>query len=71
MHARPVLAADADARAVDLGEAVDVEEVDVEAVLDALTGLGTPALGADDAVLEAELVLETALLDLLGEKQGV
>ena len=71
VHAGVILAADADAGAVDLGQAVDVVEFDAEFFGDALSHGVAPALGTDDTLLQVDLVLDAALLDLLGEEQRV
>ena len=62
---------DADARAVDLGQTVDVEDLDAKLVGDALAHLLAPALGADDALAQVKLVPQAALLDLLGKQQRI
>ena len=71
VHGIALLAADTDAGAVDLGQAVDIVELDAEQVLDTLAHLVAPALGADDALLELNLVAQAALLDFLAEQQRV
>ena len=71
MHGIAFLTADTDAGAVDLGQAVDIVELDAEQVLDTLAHLVAPALGADDALLELNLVAQAALLDFLAEQQRV
>ena len=71
VHAGVVLAVDADAGTVDLGEAVDVVEFDAEFFRDALSHGFAPALGTDDTFLQVDLVLDAALFDLLGEEQGI
>ena len=71
VHGIAFLAADADTGTVDLGQAVDVVELDAEQVLDTLAHLVAPALGADDALLELNLVAQAALLDFLAEQQRV
>ena len=71
MHAVMLFAGDADARAVDLGQTVDVEDLDAKLVGDALAHLLAPALGADDALAQVELITQAALLDLLGKQQRI
>ena len=71
MHAGVVLAVDADAGTVDLGQAVDVVEFDAEFFGDAFAHRLAPALGTDDTFLQVDLVLDAALFDLLGEEQGI
>ncbi len=65
------LAADADTRAVDFGEAVDVVVLHAERVNDALADLLARTLGARDELLELDLVLDAALLDLLGQQERI
>ena len=65
------LTGNADARAVNLGQAVDIEDFDAQLVRDAVTHLLAPALGADDALLQVELVTQAALGDFLGEQKRV
>ena len=65
------ITADADARAVDLRQAVDVVGIDAEFLADGLAHLLAPALRADDALAQVDLVLDAALLDLLGQEQGI
>ena len=57
VHARIVFAVDADARAVDLRQAVDIVQLDAQTLADALAHLLAPALGADDALLQRILSL--------------
>ena len=64
MHAVMLFAGDADARAVDLGQTVDVEDLDAQFVGDTLAHLLAPALGADDALAQVELVAQAALLHI-------
>ena len=71
MHALMLFAGDTDARAVNLGQTVDVEDLDTQLVGDALTHLLAPALGADDALAQVELVAQSALLDFLGKQQRI
>ena len=71
VHAVVGVAGNADARAVHLGEAVNVVNLDAQLVLNAVAHLLAPALGADDALLQVNLVAQVALGDLLGEKQRV
>ena len=71
MHACVVLAADADAGTVDLGQTVDVVKFDAEFFGDALSHGFAPALGTDDAFFQVDLVLEASLLDLFSEEQSV
>ena len=71
MDAAIVIAAHAHARAIDLGEAVDVVELDAQLVGDALAHLLAPALGTNEALGEGELVTDALLGDTLGQKQGV
>ena len=71
MHAVMLFAGDADARAVDLGQTVDVEDLDTKFVGDTLTHLLTPALGSDDALAQVELIAQATLLDLLGKQQRI
>ena len=66
-----LFAGDADARTVDLGQAVDVEDLDTQFVGDALAHLLAPTLGADNALAQVELVAQAALLDLLGQQQRI
>ena len=66
-----LFAGDADARAVDLGQTVDVEDLDAKLVGNALAHLLAPALGADDALAQVKLVAQAALLDLLGKQQRI
>ena len=49
MHAVVLAARDTDARTVNLGETVDVKDLDAQLVLDALAHLFAPTLRADDA----------------------
>ena len=71
MHAMMLFAGDADARAVDLGQAIDIEDLDAQLVGDALAHLLTPTLGADDALAQVKLIAQAALLDLLGKQQRI
>ena len=61
----------AHAGAVDLGEAVDVVELHAELAGDALAHLLAPALAADEALGEGELVADALLGDALGKQKGV
>ena len=65
------VAADADARAVDFRQSVDVVGVDAELLADGPPHLLAPALRADDALAQVNLVLDAALLDLLGQQQCI
>ena len=71
MHGAVSLAVDADTGAVDFGQAVDVVQFDAQFVGDATAHLLAPALGADDALAQLDLVADAALLDLFRQKQGV
>ena len=71
VHAALVRAAHADARAVHLGEAVNVVQLDAELVRDAAAHLVAPALAADDALSQVDFVADAALFDLLGQQQRV
>ena len=71
MHTVMRLAGNADARAVDLGQAVDVEDFDAQLVRNTVAHLLAPALGTDNALLQVELVTQAALGDFLGEQKRV
>ena len=71
MHGGIRLAVDANARAVDLGQAVDVVELDAELIGDAPAHLLSPALGADDALAQLDLIANAALGNLLGQQQRI
>ena len=62
MHPRVLLAVYRDARAVDFRQAVDVEELYAERLVDALAYLVAPALGAEYPAFEADLVFHAALV---------
>ena len=68
VHAMMLFAGDADTRAVDLGQAVDVEDLDAQFVGDALTHLLAPTLGADNALAQVKFIAQAALLNLLGKQ---
>ena len=65
------VAADADARPVDLREPVDIVRLDAELLLDGTAHLLTPALRADDALAQVDAILDAARLDGLGEQQRI
>ena len=71
MHAMTMLAVDADAGAVHLGEAVDVVVLDSEPVDDALTNLLARTLRTRNELLELDLVLDAALFNFLGNQQRI
>ena len=71
MHAAFVVAAHADAGAVDLGEAVDIVELDPQFRGDAAAHFLAPAFRADDALFEMDLVADAAAGDFLRQQQSV
>ena len=71
VHGGVGLTVDTDARAIDLGKAVNVVELHTQLVGDAGTHLLTPTLGADDALAQLDAVLNTPSLNLLGQLKGV
>ena len=71
MHTVVSLAGDADARAVNLGQAIDIEDFDAQLVRDAVAHLLAPALGTDNALLQVELVAQAARGYFLGEQKCV
>ena len=71
MHAMPFLAADADARAVYLGEPVYIEQLYAELLIYAPSHGVAPTLGADDARMQMYLVAYAALFDFLCQKQRI
>ena len=71
VHAVMLVARYADARAVHLGQAVDVVDLHAQLAGDALAHLVAPPLAADDALAQADAVADAALGDLLGQQQRV
>lgn len=71
MHTVVSLAGDANARAVNLGQAIDIEDFDAQLVRDAVAHLLAPALGTDNALLQVELVAQAARGYFLGEQKRI
>ena len=51
VHARVIFTVNADARAIDLGQTIDVIQLDSKLIMDSLTHLVAPALGSEDTLL--------------------
>ena len=68
VHAVVLTARNADARAVHLGQTIDV---DAHLVGDAVAHLVTPTLGADHAFAQVKLIAQAALADFLGQQQRI
>ena len=71
MHACVVLAVDADTGSIDLCQSVNIIQFNAELRGDALAHLLAPALRADDALLEMNLISNASLFNLLGQKQRI
>ena len=71
VHAVVRVARDADAGAVHLGQAVDVVDLHAQLAGNARAHFVAPALGADDALAQAELVADAALGDFLSQQERV
>ena len=65
MHAAVLVAADADARAIDFRQPIDVIQRNAQFAGDALAHFFAPALGTDDALFQLEFIADTAPGDLL------
>ena len=66
-----VTAVDADSRTVDLGQTVDVVDVDAQVLAYGLPGLDAPELRTDYPLAEPDAVTEVTLPDLLREKECI
>ena len=71
MHAVVIFAADADARAINLRQAVNVVQLNAQLAGNTVTHLLPPALGADDALFQINIITDAAFLDFLCQQQGV
>ena len=71
MHAAGVVAADADAGTVYLGQTVNVIQLYPQFVGDPVPHLFTPAFGADDALAQVDPVPDAPLCDFLCQQQRI
>ena len=71
VHVLALAAVDADAGAVDFGQAIDIIELDSQDTADTFAHGLAPALASDDALFEHDLVPDTALFNLLCQKKGI
>ena len=71
MHVLGFGAVDSDARSVDLSQSVNIVKLDSEDALNSVAHCLTPTLRADDAFFKMNLVLDSALLDLLSQKESI
>ena len=71
MHAVVLAARNADAGAVNLGQAIDVENLNAELVFDAVTHLFAPTLRANNALAQVELIAQASLRDFLSEQKRI
>ena len=71
VHPALAIAADADARTVDFGEAVDVVQFDTELMGNAPTHLFSPAFRADQRFFKVDFLSDAAPGDFLGQQQRI
>ena len=71
MHAIVLVARNANARSIDFGKTVDVEDLDAQLGFNTMAHLFAPTLGTYNALLQSKLVADAALGNCLGKEQSI
>ena len=71
MDTRLILTVNSDTRSVNFCQTINIVQLNSKLLLNAIAHLAAPALGTEYTLFQGKLILQTSLLYLLCQKQGI